>query len=165
MTGSVHLGNSEDSTNSQQDGSPTTITYHHRGAGKGELAYVSGKFVYTDADGTVYTCSSTVQAAGAIWQTRSRRVERIDFPDGRVQTFSYNGSGYLKLVDDSAGYAMVFDYNGNGDATAACIFNQSQPSLTASSPCRGAALPPGYRDPQHSSESYRTAATKVLGKT
>src|SRR3546814_109928 len=102
----VHLGNSASGTYSQQHGSPTTITDHNLDAGKGELAYVSGKFVYTDADGTVYTFSSTVQAAGAIWQTRSRRVERIDFPDGRVQTFSYNGSGYLKLVDDSAGYAI-----------------------------------------------------------
>src|SRR3546814_14365640 len=100
MTGSVHLGNSEDSTNSQQDGSPTTITDHNLDAGKGELAYVSGKFVYTDADGTVYTFSSTVQAAGAIWQTRSRRVERIDFPAGRVQTFSYNGRGYLKRAEE-----------------------------------------------------------------
>src|SRR3546814_4537600 len=56
----VHLGNSASGTYSQQHGSPTTITDHNLDAGKGELAYVSGKFVYTDADGTVYTFSSTV---------------------------------------------------------------------------------------------------------
>src|SRR3546814_5054357 len=53
----VHLGNSASGTYSQQHGSPTTITDHNLDAGKGELAYVSGKFVYTDADGTVYTFS------------------------------------------------------------------------------------------------------------
>src|SRR3546814_3107416 len=53
----VHLGNSASGPYSQQHGTPTTITDHNLAAGKGELAYVSGKFVYTDADGPVYTSS------------------------------------------------------------------------------------------------------------
>jgi YD repeat-containing protein len=140
----VHLGNSASGTYSQQHSSPTTITNHNLDAEKGKLELVGGKFVYTDNDGTAYTFSSTVQADGAIWQTRSRRVERIDFPDGRVQTFSYNGSGYLKLVDDSAGHALIFDNNANGDATAACIFNRSQVYVTVSSTCAGAQLKTSY---------------------
>src|SRR3546814_6693173 len=46
----VHLGNSASGTYSQQHGSPTTITDHNLDAGQGEPDYVSGKFVYTDAD-------------------------------------------------------------------------------------------------------------------
>ena len=113
----------------------------------------------------MYTFSATVQAAGAIWQSRSRRIERIDFPDGRVQTLSYNGSGYLKLVDDSSGYAMVFDHNGNGDATAACIFKRSQTYVTASSTCSGAALKTTYGYTTISSKIYLTSAIDVLGNT
>src|SRR3546814_6464469 len=67
--------------------------------------------------------------------------------------------------DLSAGYAMVFDYNGNGDATAACIFNRSQTYVTASSTCSGAALKTGYGYTTISSKVYLTSATDVLGNT
>src|SRR3546814_13846348 len=76
-----------------------------------------------------------------------------------------SGSGYLKLVDDSAGYAMVFDYNGNGDATAACIFNRSQTYVTASSTCSGAALKTGYGYTTISSKVSLNSATAALGNT
>src|SRR3546814_18308102 len=60
---------------------------------------------------------------------------------------------------------MVFDYNGNGDATAACIFNRSQTYVTASSTCSGAALKTGYGYTTISSKVYLTSATDVLGNT
>src|SRR3546814_16247800 len=60
---------------------------------------------------------------------------------------------------------MVFDYNGNGDATAACIFNRSQTYVTASSTCSGAALKTGYGYTTISSKVYLTSAPDVLGNT
>ncbi|WP_163366650.1 hypothetical protein, partial [Klebsiella aerogenes] len=76
--------------------------------------------VYTDKDGVVYAFTSSVPAAGTA--TGSQRVSTITFPDGRVQTFSYVG-GQLKLVSDSSGYAILFEYNGIGTVSAACGFN------------------------------------------
>jgi hypothetical protein len=105
------------------------------------------QYVYldnSDASGTIYTFSATVTVAGAVWGANSRRVERVDFADGRRQTFSYNASGYLKLVEDTAGYAMVFDYNANGDVTAACAFNRSQTYVSATSTCTGAVMKTAY---------------------
>jgi YD repeat-containing protein len=90
----------------------------------------------------------------------SRKVTQIAFPDGRVQTFSYNASGYLKLVEDTAGYAMVFDYDASGDITAACAFVRALTYVSAASTCTGAAMKTTY--------TYGTgtmSATDVLGQT
>lgn len=160
----VHIGNSASGTYSQPH-STTSFYPYNLDAEKGMLALVGGKYVYTDSDGTIYTFSATVQAVGAIWQAYSRRVERIDFPDGRVQSFSYNASGYLKFVEDSSGYAIVFDYDSHGDITAACAFNRSQNYVTASSTCAGAQLKTSYAYTTINSKYYLTSATDVMGQT
>lgn len=133
---------------------------------RGTLAMSGSQYVYTDSSGTIYTFSATVQAAGAPWESLSRRVERIDFPDGRRQSFSYNSSGYLKLVEDSSGYAMVFDHNAKGDVTTACAFNRSQIYVSASSTCSGAQLKTTYTyggTGTYAGE-WLVSATDVLGQ-
>jgi hypothetical protein len=82
-----------------------------------------------------------------------------------VRTFSYNGSGYLKLVEDSTGYAIVFDYNGNGDVTAACGFNRAVTYVNASSTCTGAALKTTYGYTYDGLHYVLTSAVDVLGQT
>lgn len=111
---------------------------------KAQFYWTGTQYVLTDSSGTIYTFSATVQATGMPFPTTSRKIERIDFPDGRRQSFSYDASNNLKLVEDSAGYALVFDYNANGDITAACAFNRSQTYVSASSTCVGASLKTSY---------------------
>ncbi len=95
----------------------------------------------------------------------SRKIERIDFPDGRRQDFSYDANGNLKLVDDSSGYALVFDYDGNGDITAACGFNRSQYYVSATSSCAAAQLKTTYTYETINSKRFLKTATDVLGNT
>ncbi|WP_342249655.1 hypothetical protein [Sphingomonas sp. OTU376] len=107
----------------------------------GGTSWSTGHYVYTDRNGAIYTFSEAIPAAGV---TIGQRVTQIVFPDGRTQTFSYNASKQLKLVSDSSGYAIVFDYNGASDVTAACGFNLSRSYVDANSTCSGATLKVSY---------------------
>ncbi|MDH4745882.1 hypothetical protein OMP43_17795 [Sphingomonas sp. CBMAI 2297] len=145
----------------------TTIGNGNRDSEGTTLTKVGGQYVYTDASGTIYSFTSAVPAAGATY-TGSQRVSTIAFPDGRVQTFSYDGGGKLKLVSDSSGYAIVFDYNASGTVSAACGFNLSRTYVTASSSCTGAALATRYTYTTGSLSSGYTGSllagvTDVLG--
>ena len=159
----AHLGGSASGTFAQSNGS-NFVGPNNLDAEKGQLEWNGSQYVYTDSSGTIYTFSATVQAAGTLYQANSRKIERIQFPDGRVQTFSYNGSGYLKLVEDSSGYAMVFDYNGNGDVTAACAFVRAQTYVSATSTCVGAQRKTTYGYTYVSPRQLLTSATDVLAQ-
>ena len=100
---------------------------------------VGAAFVYTDEAGTIYTFNPAIPAGGGSGQY-SQRIDNIVYADGRKVSFAYNASKQLKLVSDTAGYAIVFDYNASGDVSAACSFNQSQTYVTAASTCAGAAV-------------------------
>ncbi len=141
----VHIGNKASGV---FIGNPATGTIppNNLDAERGILSMSGGQYIYvdgSDGSGTVYTFSATIQASGLVWASESRKIERIDFPDGRRQTFTYSGSS-LRLVEDSAGYAMIFDYNANGDVSVACAFNRSQTYVDASSTCAGATLKTTY---------------------
>jgi YD repeat-containing protein len=137
----VHIGNSASGT---YIGSGASVFPNNLDAEKGLLGWNGSQYVYTDSSGTIYTFSATIQAKTSTWASFSRRIERIDYPDGRRQSFSYDASGNLKLVEDSAGFAMVFDYNANGDVLTGCAFNRSQTYVSATSTCAGAALKTSY---------------------
>lgn len=159
----AHLGSSASGTFVQSNGS-SFVGPDNLDAEKGLLVWNGTQYVYTDDSGTIYTFSATVQAAGTLYQANSRKIEKIQFPDGRVQTFSYNGSGYLKLVEDSSGYAMVFDYNGNGDVTAACAFARAQTYVSATSTCAGAQQKTTYGYTYVNPRQLLTSATDVLAQ-
>lgn len=154
----VHLGTSASGTFFE---GTTSITNGNRDSEGTTLTKVGGQYVYTDASGTVYTFTSSVPAAGTLY-TGSQRVSTIAFPDGRVQTFSYDGGGKLKLVSDSSGYAILFDYNAGGRVSAACGFNLAHSYVTASSSCSGAGLATQY---SYATGWFLTGATDVLGNT
>lgn len=148
----VHFGLSASGTFYESLPPYPTILYATDDATAGTLEFnASGAFVYTDQDGTVYTFSTTVGAAGA---TNSKRIANIVFPDGRRQDFSYNGSGQLKAVLDSNGYAIVFDYNGAGNVSVACGYNRADTYVSVTSACAGASLKVSY--------GYSTGSTPVL---
>lgn len=142
----VHLGNRASGIYGRYVPN-TFVGPANKDAERAVLSFDGTRYTYIDVvegGGTTYTFHPTIQAKGVLWASESRVVERIDFPDGRRQTFSYDGNGNLKLVEDSAGYAMVFDYNANNDVTAACAFNRSQTYVNASSTCAGAAMKTTY---------------------
>jgi YD repeat-containing protein len=124
-----------------------TVSASSPDASAGDLQAVGGAFVYTDREGAIYTFNSAVnlpsvpQSGGKIL---TQRVASIAYPNGRKLSFSYNASKQLKLVSDSQGYALVFDYDANSRITAVCAFNTSQTSVTATSTCAGAAIKASY---------------------
>ncbi len=161
----AHLGSKASGIFSHSPPS-TSVFPNNMDAERGTLSYTGTQYVYldgSDASGTIYTFSATVQAAGMAFAANSRKIERIDFPDGRRQTFTYSGTN-LKLVEDSAGYAMVFDYDANGNVTAACAFNRSQTYVSSTSTCSGATLKTTYGYTLVSSKYYLTSVTDALGQ-
>jgi YD repeat-containing protein len=137
-------------------GSTPTILPANQDGWSGKLEKVSGTFIFTDPDGTIYTFGGPV-AAGAY---ESQRVTTIAFADGRTQAFSYNGGGQLKEVADSSGYALIFDYNGSGQVSAACIFNLSETYVSPTSTCSGAARKTSYSY----TGGFLTGVTDVSGQ-
>jgi YD repeat-containing protein len=162
----VHIGNKASGV--YVISSPTgNIAANNTDAYRGNLTKVGNKYVYvdgSDGSGTVYTFSDTVQATGMTWASDSRKIETIAFPDGRRQNFYYNSGGYLRLVEDSAGYAMLFDVNGSGDVTAACAFNRSRTFVDTTSTCTGSTLKATYGYTITLSKPYLTSVTNSLGQ-
>ena len=161
----VHIGQSSSGTYDQLSGSLANVAAGNDDAVRsGQLAWsggntwTSGHYIYTDREGVIYTFTNAVQAGTAY---NSERVAQIAFPDGRTQTFSYNASGQLKLVSDSSGYAIVFDYNAAGETSAACGFDLAQTYVTATSTCTGATLKVSYG---YDASNNLTSVTAVDGQ-
>jgi YD repeat-containing protein len=155
----VHIGSTASGVYARSS-TATIATANSIDARDGFLEMSGSNYVYTDKTGTIYTFSAAIPAAGV--PNGSQRVTQITFPDGRIQTFSYNGSNQLKLVSDSSGYAIVLDYNAAGYVSAACGFDTSQAYVTASTTCAGAALKTSYA---YDGNGLMTSATDVLGQT
>lgn len=139
----VHIGAGSSGVYYQSSPTSTTISTFNIDAQKGILALVSGAYVYTDSEGTIYTFNPGVHAGGGS-SVYSQRIDNIVYADGRKQMFAYNGSGQLKMVSDNRGYAIVFDYNTDSNVSAACGFDLSRDYVTASSTCSGAAYKVSY---------------------
>lgn len=153
----VHIGNSSVGVYSQDRTTNAPVYYSNLDSYSAILTMVSGAYIFTAHDGTVYTFNPSVGAAG---NASAQRVASIAYPDGRVRSFSYNSGGQLKEVSDSNGYALIFDYNSSGLVSAACGFDLSQTYVTASSTCSGAALMTSYGY----TSGHLTSVTDVLGQ-
>lgn len=115
--------------------SPTSMS-----AEAGSATWNGSQYTFTNTAGDVYTFSSTVTGSVAT----QKKIQQIDFVDGRRQTFSYDSTGFLKLVDDTSGFAIVFDKVNTNDVSNACIFNRSATYVSAASTCTGAAMKVSY---------------------
>ncbi|MFA6113955.1 MAG: hypothetical protein WC729_08175 [Sphingomonas sp.] len=149
----VHMGSAASGVYRQTNFTTTPTVIPNSGeAENGVLQFVSAStYIYTDQSGTVYTFNPAVPVVGVnagVYSSRAQRIGTIAYPDGRVRSFSYNASGQLKMVADSTGYAIVFDYGSTSSSdmkiTAACGFDLSQNYVTASSTCSGATLKVAY---------------------
>jgi hypothetical protein len=135
----------------------------------GNLEWISGAYRYTDASGALYAFNPSVVAAGvtlttgATYAAYAQRIGSITFADGRVLTFSYV-SGKLKLVSDSSGFAIVFDWGTNGFVSAACGFNTAQIYVNTSTTCASASLKVTYSY-TGTNNNLLASATDVTGQT
>ncbi|HEX8300278.1 MAG TPA: hypothetical protein VF617_01395, partial [Sphingomonas sp.] len=132
----VHIGRS--AANFYQGG--TVILPSNDDNMAGDLVLSSGAYVYTNKDGDVYTFSTSVSANGS---SSSKRVANIQFTNGRRQDFYYSGN-YLKVVIDSSGSAIVFEYNGSNLVSKACGYDTAATYVSSSSTCSGATLSVTY---------------------
>jgi hypothetical protein len=132
----VHMGTS--AANFYRSGSFIAPSNDDNNAGT--LTLSGSAYVYTNKDGDVYTFSTSVAANGA---TTSQRVDNIQFANGRRQDFLYSGN-YLKVVKDSSGYAIVFEYNGSNLVSKACGYNMAVTYVSSSSTCTGSPLVVSY---------------------
>jgi hypothetical protein len=153
----VHIGASTSGKFTQAMTAGSPISADSAEAGGAYLVLVNGNYVYTDTQGTVYTFRP--DGSGLAFQ---QNISTIQYQNGRLLTFSYNGSNKLKTVVDSTGYAIVFDYGSNGYVSAACGFNLSQTTVSIGSTCTGAALKTSYAYTS-GSPPFLSSFTDVLG--
>ncbi|MGA9582260.1 MAG: RHS repeat-associated core domain-containing protein [Allosphingosinicella sp.] len=112
------------------------------------LAVVNGAFVYTDAQGNVYTFNMSVNAftpySNITPALRNPRVARIDYADGHRLTYTYSGS-QLRQIASNYGYSLVFEYSGSTNSISkACGYNRAVTYVTAATTCAGAAPAVSY---------------------
>lgn len=163
----VHLGTSSASGMYLQSTftGTQTLGVDNDDANKGQLRWVGTYYEYTDSNGVIYTFNPSVQPAGTSFATKTtyaayaQRIASITYPDGRVTTFSYV-SGNLKMVSDSTGYAIIFDWSGSV-ITAACGFNLATDYVTTSTTCTSAPLKVSYSY----TSGLLTTATDVLNNS
>jgi hypothetical protein len=170
----VHLGMAASGMYAQYQytGTVASIDPEDFDANSGVLGLLNNAYVYTDSSGTTYTFNPSIQVAGAqgdgVYAPYSQRVASIAFANGRMQNLSYV-NGALKLVTDSSGYAIVFDYIDYVDPSInrtrhltsdACAFDLSQTYVTTSSTCAGASLKVSYSY----SGSELVSVTDVMGQ-
>ena len=112
------------------------------------LALANGAFVYTDAQGNVYTFNPSVSPFPPYHNIspplRNQRVARIDHADGHTLTYTYSGQ-QLRQIASNYGYALVFESAGAGNSISkACGYNRAVTYVTAATTCAGAALAVSY---------------------
>jgi hypothetical protein len=110
------------------------------------LAVVNGAFVYTDAQGNVYTFNASVNAfpPPSNIALRNQRIARIDYADGHTLTYTYSGS-QLRQIASNKGYSLVFEYSGSTNSISkACGYNRAVSAVTSATTCAGAALAVSY---------------------
>jgi YD repeat-containing protein len=168
----VHIGNAAYGTYyvSGVSGSPSTISAHNSDAYAGILAWSGTGYKFTDKQGSEYFFTPSVSAnptvSGVNYGTplpTSQRVDHINLADGRVWQFYYDASQRVKLVTDSRGYAILFDYGANGFVADACAIDSARSYVTVASTCAGQPLTVSYQ--YGSALSFATPVTVLSAFT
>jgi hypothetical protein len=108
------------------------------------LALAGGAFVYTDAQGNIYTFNASVKALPPSYTMRNQRVASIDYADGHRLSYSYDGQ-QLRQIASNYGYSLVFEYAGaTNSISRACGYNRAATYVTSATTCAGAALAVSY---------------------
>jgi YD repeat-containing protein len=123
-------------------------------AAKGALLEATpGGYVFTNQSGTVYTFTtiSTITV-----------LTRADYPDGSRIDYSFSATVKPRLIASNRGYAIILDYDANGNVSMACGFNTAVQFVSINSTCAGAALKVTYGYSTDSSQL--TSVTDTLGR-
>jgi hypothetical protein len=112
------------------------------------LVQSGSAFVYTDAQGNVYTFDPSVSALPVSSSMQppygAQRIARINYADGHALTYTYSGQ-QLRQIASNYGYSLVFEYSGSTNSISkACGYNRAVTYVTAASTCAGAALAVSY---------------------
>ncbi|SFK06443.1 hypothetical protein [Caulobacter sp. UNC279MFTsu5.1] len=147
-TTKVVLGRKTHSFDSVSTANPTGDGYPSYGNEGHRMELQNGVMLFTDRDGVKYRFDSASDG----------KVTSVTSPNGDVFTLSY-ASGRLKTVFSNRGYALVFDYDGAGNVSAACGFNRAVAYVTTSTTCTSAAIKTSYGY----TSGRLTSATSVTG--
>ena len=153
----VHIGSSASGVY-EENLARTSVVANNIDAYAGTLTDNGTNFSYVDRDGTIYNFDATIVPAGLTGF--AQRATKVTYGDGRVQSLYYTGSS-LKRVDDSSGWALIFDYDGSGNVSAVCGYNTSITYVTNSTTCVGAPVGVSYT---HDGSGALTGVTDVLGQ-
>jgi hypothetical protein len=105
-------------------------------------------YLFTNQSGTVYTFT-TINTFAV--------VTRADYADGTRLDYGYTVNTKPHSVISNRGYALIMDYDANGNISVACGFNMAIQFITSSSTCAGAALKVTY--------GYSTDGSQLISVT
>lgn len=147
-TTKVVVGRKTHAFNSVVRANPSLDGYPVNGEEGNRVELDNGVMLFTDRGGVKYRFDSPYDG----------KVVSVTSPDGGVLTLSYV-SGRLKSVFSNWGYALIFDYDGAGNVSAACGFNRAVTYVTTSTTCASAAIKTTYGY----TSGKLTSATSVTG--
>lgn len=101
------------------------------------LAAVGNVFTATSSNGDAYTLQNIPGMIGSANDYFA--LTRIDFADGHRINYSYDSNARTRLISSNRGYAIVIDYNANGQISAACGFNSANTFVTTATTCASSA--------------------------
>lgn len=123
----------------------------------------ANQWLFTDRGGNQYLFfAHPAIAQGGIAGNPKQILQSVTYADGGRTDYSYNAAAQPKLVRSSTGYALVFDYNAQGNVASACGFNLAQTYVDTASSCAGAALKTSYG--YDASGTNLTSVTDTLGR-
>ena len=160
----VHIGHTSSGIFQEASQTATAIYNGSVDSQVGSMSVSSNNYTYSYRDGTLYTFSNSVKPNyfnGGPMSGRSQRAVQIDFANGRRRTLNYNASSQLQSVIDSAGYALVLEYNASGYVSAACAYDLAQTYVNSSSTCAGAV----YKATYTYNSNRLASVTNMLGQT
>lgn len=140
-----------------------TIGPADQGSQGTRLVSASGQWSFTDRAGNLFTFfAHPAIAQGGVAGNPVQVLQSAVYANGTRIDYAYNGAAQPRFVKSNTGYAIAFDYDGNGNVAAACGFNLAQTFADASTTCAGATLKVAYG--YDATGRNLTSVTDTLGR-
>lgn len=106
---------------------------------QGMTLYSSGgQTIMVDHSGNQYTFITHPAAGNPVV------LQRALYANGSAISITYTSAALPKLVSSNMGYAIIFDFDGSQNVSAACGFNTAQTYVDSATTCAGAAMKVSY---------------------
>ena len=142
--------------------SDTSVVPAEQGSQGTQLSWAGGQWTFTDRSGAswvFFAYPAIVQSDAA---KSNQALQSVTFADGSRVDYSYTAAVQPKLVKSNRGYAIVLDYDSNGNVSAACGYNVAQTYVDTSTTCGSAALKTSYG--YSANGANLTSVTDTLGR-